>query len=343
MGKEVYRRSNFSHRERPLTTCGGWYKCQWSWSTTISGELFLDLVHGSPEIDQVRPIFDTNVFGLKDESARRFLRLRRPPHGWPLSLITALELLAGLDGIPEEKFENLRAQLGLAFELSRGRVLEDPTPMLCREVLHVPFPPRLVAPSASILRRHMDIMRRAKTVAQLFKGVPYHGAVAGFKTTSVVNDIVNNLKLQWVSALENIAAAKNPAWRELFRREGRRLPPEMRRELAPLSTWEIEKHAYAEQLLRDLLEATPEPALVDVLLIRFSAVLEFSIFVVREFLIGNYSIEKHSSDVFDQFQLRYLAMDKFVIVTNDADLSKRVARSLQIDRVISLDGFLETL
>jgi hypothetical protein len=56
---------------------------------------------------------------------------------------------------------------------------------------------------------------------------------------------------------------------------------------------------------------------------RLDAVLEFTIFVTREFLLSNYSLEKHQSDVFDQFQLQYLAMDKFVIVSGDSDLSTR--------------------
>jgi len=76
---------------------------------------------------------------------------------------------------------------------------------------------------------------------------------------------------------------------------------------------------------------------------KFGAVVEFSIFVLHAFLIGNYSIEKNSSDVIDQFQLRYLAMDRFVLVTGDPDLSMRTARSPQADRIMTFHGFLETL
>jgi len=87
---------------------------------------------------RLKPIFDTNIFGhvqseLIPQSDWRFLLQHRPRHGWPLSLPTVLELLAGLDGIPSDKFPNLQAQVNLAFDLSRGRVLEDPMPMLCRE------------------------------------------------------------------------------------------------------------------------------------------------------------------------------------------------------------------
>jgi hypothetical protein len=71
--------------------------------------------------------------------------------------------------------------------------------------------------------------------------------------------------------------------------------------------------------------------------------LEFTIFVAREFLTRNYSLEKHESDVYDQFQLHYLAIDRFVIVSGDSDLSKRASRSCQAERIMSFGKFLESL
>jgi hypothetical protein len=47
-----------------------------------------------------------------------------------------------------------------------------------------------------------------------------------------------------------------PAWRELFRKQSRRLLPEIRRELEPRSV--AQERAFIEHLLRDLLETTPE-------------------------------------------------------------------------------------
>lgn len=189
----------------------------------------------------------------------------------------------------------------------------------------------------------MDVVRRATTLVQLLKGVPYKGLHAVLGTTSAVNDLVTDLKKQWVKSLEEIATAKNPVWRELFSKQGRRLPPEMRRELEPLSVWQTEGRAFIEHLLHGLLESKPEPPLVDLMVNKFSAVLEFTTFVLRAFLTGNYSIEKRSSDVFDQFQLRYLAMDRFVIVTADADLLQRTARSSQADRILTFQDFLGAL
>jgi hypothetical protein len=76
---------------------------------------------------------------------------------------------------------------------------------------------------------------------------------------------------------------------------------------------------------------------------RLDAVLEFTIFVTREFLTRNYNLEKHESDVYDQFQLHYLAMDRFIIVSEDKDVSARTSRSNQARRIISFDQFLKSL
>ena len=53
------------------------------------------------------------------------------------------------------------------------------------------------------------------------------------------------------------------------------------------------------------------------------AVLRFTRYVVRDFVIGKYSLTKNDSDVFDQFQLHYLALDGFVLVSHDPDMTKR--------------------
>ena len=77
---------------------------------------------------------------------------------------------------------------------------------------------------------------------------------------------------------------------------------------------------------------------------RLNAVLEFTIFVNREFLLQpNYSPENHQSDIFDMFQLQHLAFLKFVIVSNDPDLTTRTRQSSQAGRIMSFDQFLQTL
>ena len=108
------------------------------------------------------------------------------------------------------------------------------------------------------------------------------------------------------------------------------------------SAWQTQRAAFIKGLL-EWLHAKVDQNVEDQMCTRLDAVLEFAIFVTREFLLGNYSLEKHGSDVFDQFQLQYLAMDDFVIVSGDSDLSRRTQQSPQASRIMSFDQFVRTL
>lgn len=291
------------------------------------------------------PIFDTNVIadvqrGRISQTDWRTLLRHRPGQGWPLSSVTAFELLAGIDAAP---FEPLKAQINLAFSLSKGRILEDPRFLLCKEILHIPFPTDRLPRFSTTVARYMDVIRRAVSLKQLLTtGVPYKGRKVRLDTTSVLAEVMAGPKKTWTASVERTADEKYPAWRELFQKTGRRLPPEMRKELEPRSAWEPQRPNFVHALL-DWLAATSSPELVTGLCTRLDAVLEFTIFVVREFLLRDYSLEKHQSDVFDQFQLQYLAMDRFVIVSGDPDLSTRTRQSPQAARIMSFDQFLGTL
>jgi hypothetical protein len=47
--------------------------------------------------------------------------------------------------------------------------------------------------------------------------------------------------------------------------------------------------------------------------------------------------------VFDQFQFHYLALDGFVLVSHDPDMTKRTSGSAQADRIMSFEMFLQSL
>ena len=150
------------------------------------------------------------------------------------------------------------------------------------------------------------------------------------------------VKKEWMSSVKQMADERYPAWRELFQQTGRRLPPEIRKELEPRSAWSEQRIAFITGLL-NWLGASTHAELVADMSIRLDAALEFTVFVAREFLLRNYSLEKHQSDVFDQFQLQYLAFDRFVIVSGDPDLSTRTQNSAQATRIMSFDQFLSNL
>jgi hypothetical protein len=149
-------------------------------------------------------------------------------------------------------------------------------------------------------------------------------------------------KKDWIAAVELIADEQYPEWRELFQATNRRLPPEMRRAFEPRSAWLISRSVLIKALL-GWLDASTDADVVSEISTRLDAALEFVVFVTREFLLRNYSPEKHQSDVFDQFQLEYLAVDRFVIVSGDPDLIVRTRQSSQAPRIMTFDHFLGTI
>jgi hypothetical protein len=226
--------------------------------------------------------------------------------------------------------------------MGNGRVLEDPRMLFCKEILRIPFPADQMAPAGNVIERHMDIIRRSNSLEQLLKGVPYKGRRIKMNATAAITQVMAGPKKDWKASVEKMADEYYPAWREYFESTGKRIPPEKKRELKPRATWQPQRTEFIKSLIQ-WLHADETPVLVDELCNRFDAVLEFTIFIAREFLIGNYSLEQHNSDVFDMFQLQYLAIDRFVIVTNDPDLVHRTQHSHQASRIMSFDQFHSTL
>jgi hypothetical protein len=281
---------------------------------------------------------------LISESDWQYLLRHRPRFGWPLSTVTALELLVGLDGLPPQRFVSLRKQIEFAWETSRGRILEEPRFLLCRDILRIPFPSHLGRLSPMVLIRYLNTVRRAASLTEILQcRVPYtRGRRAGFDSTSVINDLVSGPKAEWTAIVQKIADDVYPRWRDQLKETGKRLPLDMRKHLELPSTWEPERDRLAASALQWLgVSTTPE--LIAQIRGKLDAVIEFSIFVSREFLTGNYSLEKNHSDIYDQFQLHHLAVDRFVIVSNDANMAKRISPSKQRDRVVSFERFLKSL
>ncbi len=281
--------------------------------------------------------------GLISKTDWTYLLRHRPRFGWPLSSVTALELLVGVDAARPRDFLHVRERIGLAYDLSRGRILEDPRFLLCNEILRIPVPTDQVPPFSGTVSRYMDVVRRAASSEQLLStGVPYKGRKARLDTTAVLTEVMAGPKKAWIGAVERMADETYPAWRDVARRTGKRLPPEIRKELQPRSEWQAKRPTFIRALL-DWLGADSRQELVNDMSGRLDAVLEFTIFICREFLLNNYALEKHQSDVFDQFQLQYLAFQRFVIVTADPDLSKRTQESSQAPRIMTFQQFLGTI
>lgn len=306
---------------------------------------------------QPTPIFDTNIFGhVQDGSISakvwRFLLAHRPGHGWPLSAVTALELLSGIhDEMRSEKFLQQKEQIELAYRLSKGRIHEEPRFLICNEVLGCSLPREVPRLPVKILADHLTVVRCAKSLEEILSNRVLvkrlqtrgegHAGTAGFKP-SVLEELVAGPRRAWQNEVERNACEIYPRWREHFQETGKRLPHEQSEKVASRLVSGAERAEYSRSFLR-WMRAPEEPDAVAEITRRLDAVLELTIFVTREFLTRNYNLEKNESDVYDQFQLNYLAMDRFIIVSQDKNLRTRTARSSQATRIMSFDEFLKSL
>jgi len=255
-------------------------------------------------------------------------------------MVSALELLAGIDNASAQSFPEAKRAIDLAYQLANGRVLEEPVFLLCKEVLRVPFPAKLERPSPDLMADYMQIVHSAKSLEEIRAGRVQvrklrskGNGKAGFAgiTAPAVKEVVAGPKREWVERSEAFVSEIYPEWREHFQQTGKRLPDQIRRKLKSRGVWDADKAKYIESKLT-WLEVSTTPELIARIAERLDAVLEFTIFVGRQMLLGNYNVEKHESDVYDQFQLHYLALDRFVIVSEDRDLQTRIAHSSQAGR-----------
>jgi len=257
--------------------------------------------------------------------------------------VTALELLVALDHVTEDTFPEFRQRIDLAFNLSNGRIVQEPRVLICKDLLRIPFPSDLEELSVKLLSNYMDVIRRADSLKQMLDGrVPWKGGFARIESTLPPKLVVDDVKKQWIRHVEDIADGIYPDWRDHLKRKGRRLPAEIRTQLGARFAFELQAKRFVETFL-EWLGARVTAELLEDMRTRLDAVLRFTGFVVGEFLEGDYSLEKRSSDIFDQFQLHYLAIDRFMIVSEDSDLTKRSAKSPQAKRIMSFDTFLQGL
>jgi hypothetical protein len=267
-------------------------------------------------------------------------------------MVTALELLSGVQAAQAERFLDQQAQIRLAIQISRGHILDDPRVLIRRELFGIMSPshdlPDLVPPViedyvhvVSCAHSFEDLLNGRVRVHKLKTKGQGHSGHSGVQP-SVVRNLVSGPKDSWKAIIENLASTNYPSWREDFQQTGKRLPDDLRKNLEARLASPPERLRFVEAFM-EWLGATPEMISLTEMAARLDAVLEFSSFALREFLLRQYNLEKHDSDVYDQFQLHHLAMDRFVLVSEDSDMVTRTARSSQRDRIVSFDAFLRSL
>jgi hypothetical protein len=263
-----------------------------------------------------------------------------------------MELLSGVrDEVRPEIFIQQKRQIELACQLSKGRIHEEPRFLICTEVLGRPLPPDVPRVPTELLADYMTVVRCAKSLEEILSHrVRVHrletrgkgqAGFAGFNPSALTN-LVSGPKSAWQKEVERNASEIYPCWREHFQKTGKRLPDDKRKEVAAGLVSDAERVEYGKSFLR-WMNAAAKPDLVTEITKRLDAVLEFTVFVTREFLTRNYNLEKHDSDVYDQFQLHYLAMERFIIVSQDGPLRNRISGCSQAKRIMSFDEFLKTL
>jgi len=297
------------------------------------------------------PLFDTNIFPdrqkgeISDGDWQHLLR-HRPPRSWPLSAITVLELLVGVHRVAPEKFDQVKGQLALAWELSKGRVLDEPRVLLCRHLLRRPFPLEPISKNA--LSSLMKVTCLANSQEEIlerrvpYKRLMYRGKrLAGIDTT-LIDNLMAGPKEQWVKQIETQLTEIYPNWCEHLQKTGLRLPEELRIRLESSEVWDLSRLKFSESILVWLGADADHPSPSE-FAHRIDAVLRFTFWVLRESLLCRYAYDQHESDIYDQFQLHYLAAERYVFVTNDQKLRNRTSEFSQADRILSFEQFLKTL
>jgi hypothetical protein len=178
----------------------------------------------------------------------------------------------------------------------------------------------------------VSAIRRARTLLRLLARLG----------TSGPKEVVDGVKKKWIGQVKSFADGIYPDWQIHFEQTGRRVPLEIRREFISEKRWTALDADFVERFLQ-WFHAKPEPRLVADMAARLDPVLKFTRFVAREFVVGKYLLAKNDSDVFDQFQLHYLALDGFILVSHDPDLSKRTSGSQQTARIMPFEKFLQSL
>jgi hypothetical protein len=300
---------------------------------------------------RLTPLFDTNVFsnasmGLIDQASWRFLRKHRTRKGWPLSAVTAIELLAGLRMVPQDKFGKARDAIALAFDLSSGRVLKEPRQLVCEQLFGREFPEAEIR--TKVLSNFLLVASRAREKRELSERkvfIKRHSSrvntYGGFDP-AIVGDLLKGPKEKWVETLGSVLNQVTPLWRERIARGEAYLSPVERMKLRGKAVWTDKRAEFLRAFTEWLSPGLNEQQLLCIDQ-KMDAVLTLAISILRDVFLRNYAFSKHDSDVYDLFQLHYLALDRYVLVTDDERLAKRLDVSTQRSKVMSFGAFLGTL
>lgn len=284
---------------------------------------------------QLIPIFDTSaIINLAKRDAAdamwpRF-RSRLPARGCPLSFVTVLELLDGLSKGGAKHFDESLKAVNLASQLSRRRVLLLSVPFFCKELFGVKNPGA---------ERSKENVKRFLARAQR---PTFKNEFAAGKTDFLdkIEPLIIATRRGYTNYFEKFLDTKFPDfdWRAARKKSGYPLP-EAEKEKLKRADFEAWKRDFASRMV-PLLETPATPHAVNLVSDRCDAYLTHSVSVIRDTLISGYRFEENPNDFHDGMQLLYLSRKLYCLVTHDAGLIRRVDKSSQRERVLSIDEFV---
>jgi predicted nucleic acid-binding protein len=228
-----------------------------------------------------------------------------------ISPLTAYELIAGLATGDEAKFDQNREALRVVFPARQKKVLPDLRTFIAKQV----FNENLVSPShLPNTDLWIRTVLRAPTKRALESGsVPVGQTHRHFGLDlSNINQQLRDYENQYVSRFRDFQRLQVP-----------QLTPDV----------------WANLILKSYRKET---TLTNRLLVleKLDAAYRFDVTIWVHAQHPKYNLDKHKTELVDAQQLYYLCNSDVHFLTADSRLRNRVLSSSQIDRILTLDGFL---
>lgn len=242
-----------------------------------------------------------------------------------------LELLNGVCRSGRDRISESIKPIILASQLSRRKVLWSPISFVQKELFGLEDP--LHQKSSNDL--HIWLGR---VIAPKFQRDFVAGGVEG-TNLGRIKSLADIVEQSHCNYLVNFLDHVHPSWQSERGRSGSSLPENERETLKRTYLVEKWRSDCAEFFLEALkIEQTEE--ILKVVRETCDAYFTFTVSLIRDSLVSNYRFEDNPNDFHDGIQLLYLSRPSCCLVTEDARLMARVAKSPQRDRIFSIDEFI---
>ena len=277
------------------------------------------------------PIFDTSVLSdLSDTETLAHLHARIPKHGCPISAVTLLELVYGLCRGDPAQVEQTLKPITLAYTLSRrGHVLPFPPNFLKKQIFQINNWERDRV--STNLSNQLEAMLRPNFCARFLAGD------VSEINCAFIEQMFEMTHRDFHENIRRLLDELNPEWRKGGERLTERRRQEIRNaifvENAPriykqlLEGWDIPVSARNEEKVKHACDAH----------------IEYQKNLTWLILSTAYNFDENArNDFHDWMQLLYLGHPPYCLVTADGKMKRRVEKSEQAARILTVGEFIET-